>query len=596
VAKYKDGIVDKVLSKVDIVDLVSKYVTLKRTGKNHQGLCPFHSEKTPSFVVSQEKQIFHCFGCGTKGNAISFIMSKENLDFLDALEFISDKYSIDISDFIIDEGYKKEASNMIFYEINKMAALYYFRNLKTSQDGSNYFKSRGLSDDTLRRFGLGFSPNDWEGLHSVLKSNFSSSDLEKSGVFSVTKKDNRLVDRFRNRVIFPIIDTRKRVIGFGARTLTDEHPKYLNSPETPVFSKGNVLFNLNQAKDNIEGDYLILCEGYMDVISLFDKGIKNAVATLGTAVTNGHAKILSRYVKKVILFYDSDEAGKNATLKAIEILKGTVQVFVGELDKFKDPDDFIKSNGKEAFKEKIENSKYFIDYLFDEYKNGIDFTRPDDRYIYYEKIKPILESLNSSVQRQIYIEKLSSEIGISQSVIDTELQGIKKSNIVEERVKKTINSRKFERILFNILLVKKYEPKYFNEVDIEKIFTKLYNKNLYEFIIYVVNNGVDINEEVISKFSMEEIELLSEVSQSKDYIKVESIRHFKHLLVQLLEQQAAVVIESLKTKLKNELSEINSYEEKERIKSEHNIRENKIKLEITNVKKELLGDRRENIE
>ena len=320
--QYVDGISEIIIDKVDILEIVSSYLPVKRTGKNYKALCPFHHEKTPSFVITEDRQMYHCFGCGESGNALSFVMKMENLDFLDAIAFIADRYNIDLQPYRIEqENQESRQEQEDLLEINKTVAKGFYNELKKNKGAFDYLIGREISPETLRKFGVGFAPEEWDFVYRNLKKQFGESRLLKSGLIIKRDTSSGYYDRFRNRIMFPIFDIRGRVIGFGGRVMDDSQPKYLNSPDTPVFNKSFHLYGMNYAKNHLDDQKrLIVVEGYMDVISLFDHGIRNVAASLGTALTEGHGKLIDRYAKEVVLLYDSDQAGIKATRRAIDVL------------------------------------------------------------------------------------------------------------------------------------------------------------------------------------------------------------------------------------------------------------------------------------
>ena len=338
-------IIEEIKSRCDIVDIISDYMHLEKSGSNYTGLCPFHSEKTGSFMVSKSKQIYKCFGCNAGGDVISFVMRWENVDFMEAVKILARKCGITLDRNISEEEKKKIQEINKFREIHTEAARFYFANLlRTKNPGYEYLRKRGLSDKIIKKFGLGYSPNSWNSLMNYLLSKgYDKTDLVKCGLITHKTESNKYFDRFRNRVMFPIFNYNGKVIGFGGRVLDDSLPKYLNSPETLVFNKRMNLYGLNISKKGIKDDTLILVEGYMDLISLYQNNIENVVATLGTALTIEQAKLIRRFAKNVIISYDSDQAGQNATLRAIDILlKADIKVKILNLKDCKDPDDFIK--------------------------------------------------------------------------------------------------------------------------------------------------------------------------------------------------------------------------------------------------------------
>ena len=316
-------LIDEVKSRSDIVNVISQYISLKNSGSSYSGLCPFHSEKTGSFHVNQNKQIYKCFGCGEGGDVINFIMKIENLDFMEAVKLLAQKNGIEFNTNLSEADKKKMEEIKLMQDIHLKAARFYFSNLINSKNaGYDYLRKRGLSDKIIKRFGLGYSLYSWNSLMDYLLSiGYEKKDLVKSGLVTHKENGDKYYDKFRNRVMFPIFDYRGNVIGFGGRVLDDSMPKYLNSPDTILFNKRYNLYGLNYAKKSIKNDTLILVEGYMDLISLVEYGIENVVATLGTALTNEQGKLIKRYASTAVISYDSDEAGIKATLRAIEILR-----------------------------------------------------------------------------------------------------------------------------------------------------------------------------------------------------------------------------------------------------------------------------------
>lgn len=320
---YSDELIEEVRMKNDIVDVISGYVRLQKKGSSYFGLCPFHNEKSPSFSVSRQKQMYYCFGCGAGGNVFTFLMEYENLTFVEAVQMLADRAGVELPKMEYSKEAKERADlKSILLEINKAAAQYYYVQLKSEQGrvGYTYLKNRGLSDDTIKAFGLGFSNKSNQDLYQYLKSKgYREEHIRQAGLIS-TDERNGVYDKFWNRVMFPIMDVNSRVIGFGGRVMGDAKPKYLNSPETPVFDKSRNLYGLNRARSS-KKPYFLLCEGYMDVIALHQAGFTNAVASLGTALTPGHATLIKRYVQEVYLTYDSDEAGTRAALRGVPILR-----------------------------------------------------------------------------------------------------------------------------------------------------------------------------------------------------------------------------------------------------------------------------------
>lgn len=413
---YSDEIIEEVRSRNDIVDVISTYVKLQKKGSSYFGLCPFHNEKSPSFSVSRQKQMYYCFGCGAGGNVFTFLMEYENYTFVEALKYLADRAGVELP----EEEYSREAkeradTRAILLEINKAAAQYYYIQLKSSRGavGLEYFKKRKLSDETIKAFGLGYSNKYSDDLYRYLKSKGYKDDMiAKAGLISIDEK-NGVYDKFWNRVMFPIMDVNSRVIGFGGRVLGDGEPKYLNSPETMLFDKSRNLYGLNYARTSRK-KYMMLCEGYMDVISMHQAGYTNAVASLGTALTEQHAALLKRYTDQVILTYDSDGAGVKAALRAIPILKRAgISTKVLNMRPYKDPDEFMKNLGAEEFEKRIETARNSFLYEIDVLKAGFDMEDPEQKTAFYNQTARKLLEFGEALERDNYIQAVSREYFIN---------------------------------------------------------------------------------------------------------------------------------------------------------------------------------------
>lgn len=425
-----DHIIQEVAEKNDIYELVSQYVSLKRAGSSYTGLCPFHNEKTPSFSVSPQKGIFHCFGCGEGGNSIGFYMKIENISFYEAVKRLAEKVNVELPradsyDYHRSDERRKEKEKM--YEINRAAAERFYENLKGSKDAVAYFKGREIDGVWAKRYQLGYAKDGWDDMFSYLKDKgYTESDILKAGLI-VGNDNGKFYDRFRHRVMFPIFDERDNIIGFGGRVLGDDKPKYLNSPESPVFSKGKNLFALNIAKATRQ-DAVILVEGYMDVISLSMHGYTNAVATLGTAITPDQAKMLKKYFKEVVICYDSDQAGRTATEKAITIMRDAgVKASVMYLSGGKDPDEYIKKMGKDSFNTALNARKTDLTYLIEYYREKFDINIDGEKVSYIETLIPYLLLVTNPVELDVYVNKLSSLTAVTPQALYSQL-GIKKVN------------------------------------------------------------------------------------------------------------------------------------------------------------------------
>ena len=407
--RYSDDIIEEVRMKNDIVDVVSQYVKLNRRGNTYFGLCPFHNEKTPSFSVTPSKQMYYCFGCGAGGNVYNFVMEYENYTFGEALQHLADRAGVQLPKIEYSrEAREKAEKRATLLEINKLAASYFYYQLRR-ENGSQaytYLINRGVSEDTIKKFGLGYSDKYSDDLYKFLKSkNYSDDLLRESGLFNVDERHG-MYDKFWNRVIFPIMDVNNRVIGFGGRVMGDGKPKYLNSPETKIFDKSRNLYGLNIARTTRK-NYLILCEGYMDVISMHQAGFTNAVASLGTALTSGHASLLKRYTQEVLLLYDSDDAGVRAALRAIPILREAgITSRVVSLKPHKDPDEFIKALGGEEFEKRLEQA--MDSFMFRIHMAQKEFTmeEPQGQNRFFERCAQMLLELSDELERNLYIEAI----------------------------------------------------------------------------------------------------------------------------------------------------------------------------------------------
>ena len=418
--RYSDDIIEEVRQKNDIVDVVSQYVKLTRKGSSYFGLCPFHNEKTPSFSVTPGKQMYYCFGCGAGGNVFNFIMEYENYTFGEALKHLAERAGVELPQIEYSREVQEKARQKAeLLEINKQAAQYFYYQLRTEkgQQGYQYLAGRGLSEETMRKFGLGYSDKFSDGLYRYLKSKgYQDERLRESGLFNVDERHG-MYDKFWNRVIFPIMDVNNRVIGFGGRVMGDGKPKYLNSPETKIFDKSRNLYGLNIARTTRK-KYLILCEGYMDVISMHQAGFTNAVASLGTALTSGHASLLKRYTQEVLLLYDSDEAGVRAALRGIPILREAgVNSRVVNLHPYKDPDEFIKNMGPEAFEERLNQASDSFLFRVSIAESEFPMNEPQGQNRFFERCAQMLLELKDELERNLYIEaivkKYRGQYGVS---------------------------------------------------------------------------------------------------------------------------------------------------------------------------------------
>ena len=431
-----DNVLDEIRDRADIVDLIGEYVDLKRSGSNYMGLCPFHSEKTPSFSVSPSKSIFKCFGCGVGGDVITFVMKRENLSFPDAVEFLADKYNVRLEVYKDENKEAREKRNRL-YEINREAGLHFLKNYEASQKTQLYLKNRMLSDKTIRSYGIGYSKDSWTDLYDHLtKMGYREDELLELNLISKSKNGN-YIDRFRDRVMFPIINRNNRIIGFGARTFGDAKPKYLNSRETPIFHKGSNVFNINIISRESSRERIILVEGYMDVISLYNSGINYSVASLGTSLTIDQANIIKKMARDIYICYDSDSAGINATSRAIDIfLQASVKPKIIELEGGLDPDDFIKKYGVEGFENKIKSAISCIEFKIKKLKENFNLEDSEGLSNFTIESAKILSSIKNPIERDIFVKDFSRKYNISYTAIENYINYLNRNKLKETKREK----------------------------------------------------------------------------------------------------------------------------------------------------------------
>lgn len=515
---YPEELVEEVRMKNDIVDVISGYVRLQKKGSSYFGLCPFHNEKSPSFSVSPGKQMYYCFGCGAGGSVFTFVQNYENYSFPEAIKFLADRVSVSLPEIEYSkEAKEKESKRSVLLEINKQAANYFYYQLRTERGkiGYRYFEERKLSEETMKKFALGFANVTGDDLVQYLKSKgFKDEQIVEAGLGSVDEKYG-LHDKFWNRVMFPIQDINHRVIGFGGRVLGDGKPKYLNSPETMIFDKSRNLYGLNYARTSRAGN-IIICEGYMDVIAMHQAGFTQAVASLGTAFTVGQANLLKRYTNQVLLAYDSDGAGTNAALRALGILKeAELTGKIIHLEPYKDPDEFIKNLGPEEFRKRIdeaENSFFFeIRVLEREY----DLKDPDSKTKFYREVAKKLCNFSEEVERENYIQAIAEKYSIGfdnlrklvvsyasktglVKPIERPKSGIKQKNTPEEAVKK--NQRLLITWITDNPSIYKSIKKYISPTD----FTEELYRKVAEKLFEDIENDAYNPAAIISMFEDEE--------------------------------------------------------------------------------------------
>lgn len=434
-SRYSDELVDEIRNRNDIVDVISQYVVLKRSGRNFFGLCPFHKEKSPSFSVSPDKQIFHCFGCGVGGNVFHFVSKIENLSFRETLEMLAEKSGVELPVLENDGDSQTAFLKSKVYEINKIAAEFYHDNLykTTAKPAQEYVKKRKLDNKALKNFLIGYSGR-YNELYTKLKENgFSEEEMLASSLVN-KNQEGKFIDRFRNRLMFPIQDVRGRVIAFGGRVLDDSKPKYINSPENIVYSKGRNLYGLNVAKKS-ELKKILIVEGYMDAVSLHQRGISYAVASLGTAMTEAQGRLLRKSCEQVIIGYDSDGAGQAATLRGLEILQNLgCDVRILQIEGAKDPDEFIVKYGPERLEKQIEKSISLVEFKIKNLKQKLNTENANDKIKFLKEIAKVLSKINNEIEREVYIEKIQKEYQISKEAIYAQINKLQNNETAGKKI------------------------------------------------------------------------------------------------------------------------------------------------------------------
>ena len=520
--RYNDEILDEIRSRNDIVSTISQYMTLKRKGRNYFGLCPFHNEKSPSFSVSPDKQIFHCFGCGVGGDVINFVKKIENIGFLDSVRLLAEKSGIQLpNDISKAEEENIKLKNRV-YKINELAAKFYHENLykPTSKIAQDYIKKRKLNNATLKSFLMGYASNSSNELLRYLKEQgFTEEELLASCL--IGKSDRGYYDKFRNRLMIPIRDERGRFIAFGGRVLDDSKPKYINSPENIVYSKGRNLFGLNVAREGVHGPLkrLLIVEGYMDAISLYQRGITNVVASLGTALTDSQGRLLRRNTEQVILGYDADGAGQQAIIRGMEILKSMdIDIRILQISGAKDPDEYVLKFGPEKMVKAMDEAISAIEFKIKVLRANLDLNNVNDKVKFLTEIAKILSNVDNNIEREVYIDRISKVYEISKNAIVSEvdkllyrsLAGVtkfEKSNIVlkdTQEAKIDVATRKREGMVVYLLVdyTKAAFDKIKNVVNLDLIKSEKNKK-----IIGILYERIDLNnlpENIISLFEDED--------------------------------------------------------------------------------------------
>ncbi len=521
--RYSEELIEEIRSSNDIVDVISKYVTLKRSGRNFFGLCPFHKEKSPSFAVSPDKQIFHCFGCGAGGNVIHFISKIEGLDFKDTLELLANRVNIELPTLDNLEDDKTARLKSKVYEINKIAAEFYHENLykPTSKTAQEYIKKRKLDNRTLKAFLIGYAGN-FNELYLLLKQKgYTEEEMLASSLVKRTENGGYM-DSFRKRLMFPIQDVRERVIAFGGRVLDDSKPKYINSPENIVYSKGRNLFGLNVAKKH-DTKKIVIVEGYMDAISLYQRGITNVVASLGTAMTEAQGRLLRRYSEQVILGYDADGAGQAAILRGMEILQNLgCDIRVLQIEGAKDPDEYVLKYGPERFQKCVDNAISLVEFKVKVLLKELNIENTNDKIKFLNEIAKILAKVTNQMEREIYVDKIAKEYKISKEAIYAEVnklmykdnQGSKK---LEKRVVTMIPKEEKENSVSEAVLKRENLVIYLLINEYSKCYEKIKNLITLDYI------QDDTNKQILKKMYEEFEKGNSNTSQLLDWFQDEKI-------------------------------------------------------------------------
>jgi len=528
VAYYSEDLIEEVISQNDIVDVIGEYVSLKKSGRNYMGLCPFHREKTPSFCVSMDKQIFKCFGCSEGGNVISFVMKVENLEFWDAIELLAERAHIDTERFEVKTYYnnkmesKKDLKDTLF-KINKEVGLYYHNNLVEilKEEKSlikDYIIKRKLDARTINKFGIGYA-NGKEPLYDhLIKLGFSKKDILASGIV-IQNSNGRVYDRFYSRLIFPIFDIRDRTIAFGGRVLDKSLPKYVNSPENEIYHKGKMLYALNFAKRE-KLDNIIIVEGYMDAIALQKSGFTNAVASLGTALTESQARLIKKYTDNVIIGYDQDGAGQDATLRGMDILvsqKLNVKVLILDKDDVKDPDEYINKYGAERYKKCIENAISLVEFKVSKLEKALNLEDLDSKVKFLTEVANILSKIDNNIERDLYIDKIARKYRMGTGPIIAEiekrLKNVSSNDVVidmqsiNKKMQLVTNIRKRQEQYIVALILSKdrnIQKLIFDKVSLNDIYDENVKK-AYKFLIEL-KDKYDINKiDILSKIQDEDL-------------------------------------------------------------------------------------------
>ncbi len=597
VSRYSDELVEEIRINNDIVDVVSEYVKLEKKGKNYFGLCPFHREKTPSFSVEPTKQIFYCFSCSKGGSVFQFISLIEKLDFVESVRFLADRAKIQLPEGDDEEQKEKARQKQEIMKVNLLAARFFYEVLNSPEGEAarNYLAKRDLSRHTVNKFGLGYSPEAWDGLLKHLLSKGLSELLVLKSGLALTNKNGGFYDRFRGRVMFPIFDVRGNVIAFGGRVMDGSQPKYMNSPETMVYNKRNHLYALNFAKNSSE-KRLIVVEGYMDVISLHQSGIINTVASLGTALTDSQGKLLKKYAEEVVISYDADSAGQAATDRGLDLLDDMgCNVKVLTVPDGKDPDEYVRKNGPDGFRRLADKALSLIEYKIKILRKEIDTSTTEGKIDFLNKVAVIISKLENNVEREMYIKKFAGEYGISEDAMYAEvMKRIKpRGNIVtkpavnhEAAARNAVNAKEAgdkklmheERFILSLLCVDNSVYKEIKDKLNANTFSNEENRRIANIILERLGNNKGIvPAELLNiagkEFSGEFARILNEECHCDDNIKaiLGKIRNIEIIKTESRQKEILELLEDgtnlpegVVEKLKQELRDITLFIKKQK--------------------------------
>ena len=551
--RLDSDVIQRILDQNNIVDIIEEYLPLKKAGANYSTNCPFHKEKTPSFIVSPDKQMFHCFGCGESGDGISFLTKYKNYTFVEAAEYLANRAGIVLEEINSSKiNINKQTVDML-YKINRDTAAYFYKNLRKYPHVIEYLSSRNIKSNVIKLFGIGYANGEWDNLLNYLKNEgYSEEDILKTGLIIKNKNNNTYYDRFRNRVIFPIFDVNKRIIGFGGRVIDDSMPKYLNSPESLIFNKGYNLYGIHLARESVRNNSFILVEGYMDVIKMHVHGYTTAVAALGTSFTENQVKLLKRYSKSFYIAFDSDEAGQKASLKAINMLKkNNLKAKIIIMDDAKDPDEYLNKFGKASFDKLIENSLDYYSFLELHFKEMLENS---NKVEYINNFFDNIVNVNSEIERELIFDKLSSKVGVSKESI------IKEYNKRSTKQKTLIKTAKpavkpqvtkittcHEEELIKLILLNNDFALKLSEIVNEDTFKdlKYYNiiKQLYECRI----NDISIDSDSLHKITKDDMNVNLQFD-NVDYDNLEALFKdcMKRLILKYYDEKRNILRNSIK--------------------------------------------------